>query len=247
MNGFMRAELYVLRKKHRSVLMILLLAVMTATLISCVSLFAGIQTAIEQTKQSTQARLIISGGSFSAEQQNSIARLDGVKNVNMTASGMVRYLHSSGVPLHTVSFGGATVTDYERCGILRGNSASSMDDNFQNGNFTIVEGRHTIGADHHAALIHQSFARENGLKLGDTFFLEAVDASGTGTAKLKIVGLFEQNEAQPGGLLMSHQLYENMVFTDLNAFHQIMNGMESTTSEKMAVCVQNPETLDVFY
>ena len=244
MNGFMRAGLYVFRKKHRSVLMILLLVVITATLLSCVSLFAGIQTAIEQTKQRTQARLIISGGPFSAEQQDVIARLDGVKTVNATASCMARYLHPTGAPLHTVSLGGATVSGYEHCGILRGNSSSSLDAYFQNGKFTLVEGRHTTETDQYAALIHQSFASENGLNPGDYLLLASADAAGTGAAQLEIVGIFDQNEAQPGGLLMSHQLYENMVFADLNAFHQIMNGVQSTIHEKLTVSVQNPSTLD---
>lgn len=244
MNGFMRAGLYVFRKKHRSVLMILLFFVMTSTLLSCVSLFAGIQTAIEQTKQRTDARLIISGGTFSAKQQEAIARLDGVKTVNATASYMARYLHPTDAPLHTVSLGGATVSGYEHCGILRGNSSSSLDAYFQDGKFTIVEGRHTTEADQYAALIHQSFARENGLKPGDYVLLEAADDAGTGAAQLKIVGLFDQNEAQPGGLLMSHQLYENMAFTDLGAFHQIMTGVQSTIREKLTVSVQNPSTLD---
>lgn len=245
MNGFMRALLYVFRKKQRSVLMILLLAVVTATLLSCVSLFSGIQDAIEQTKQNTEVRLILSGDTFSTKQQNAIARLDGVKTVNTAASSMARYLRTSDVPLHTVSFGSDTVAGYEHCGILRGNTASSLDENFQNGSFTLAEGRHITEADHHVALIHQSFARENGLKLGDIIVSESADTTKTGSVKLEIIGLFEHNEAQSGKLLMSHQLYENMVFTDLNAFHQIINGEDCAASEKLIVSVQDPAALDI--
>lgn len=244
MNGIKRAGLYVLRKRRRSVWMLLLLVVITTTLLTCLALYGGIQNAMKQARQSMEARLIISGSSFSKAQQDAIARLDGAIEVNATSGGMARYLNISGAPLDTISMGGAAVADYEHCGILRGNTASELDEDFHKRLLKLMEGRHITNADGSVALLHQSLAEENGLRLGDTFLLESADVNGAGSVEVEIVGLFVHSETQPGGLLMDHQLYENRVYTSLGVFNQIAKGAQGTEGEKLIISVQDPAFLD---
>ena len=124
-----------------------------------------------------------------------IAQPEGAKPV---ASGR-------GVQLDPEFASGVTVT---------GTSDSSLNPAFQGKLYQLVEGSH-VGATASQAVLHQDFAQQNNLKLGDKLTLTKDDAKVTVT----VAGIFEGRTENPSGLPAGAS--ENNVFVDLASVQKL--------------------------
>ena len=100
---------------------------------------------------------------------------------------------------------------------------------FSSGVFTIKEGKNIEENDKNSIIVHEEFAKQNNLKLGDEVDLELLDIEKSGTIeshKFKIIGIFsgKKQETYTG---LSSDFSENMVFVDYSTSQEILNKSEN--------------------
>ncbi len=100
---------------------------------------------------------------------------------------------------------------------------------FSSGVFTIKEGKNIEENDKNSIIVHEEFAKQNNLKLGDEVDLELLDIEKSGkikSHKFKIIGIFsgKKQETYTG---LSSDFSENMVFVDYSTSQEILNKSEN--------------------
>ena len=100
---------------------------------------------------------------------------------------------------------------------------------FSSGVFTIKEGKNIGENDKDSIIVHEEFAKQNNLKLGDEVDLELLDIEKSGkikSHKFKIIGSFsgKKQETYTG---LSSDFSENMVFVDYSTSQEILNKSEN--------------------
>ena len=100
---------------------------------------------------------------------------------------------------------------------------------FSSGVFTIKEGKNIGENDKDSIIVHEEFAKQNNLKLGDEVDLELLDIEKSGkikSHKFKIIGIFsgKKHETYTG---LSSDFSENMVFVDYSTSQEILNKSEN--------------------
>ncbi|HFE9509038.1 TPA: ABC transporter permease, partial [Streptococcus agalactiae] len=91
------------------------------------------------------------------------------------------------------------------------------------------EGKNIEENDKNSILVHEEFAKQNKLKLGDEIDLELLDTEKSGkikSHKFKIIGIFsgKKQETYTG---LSSDFSENMVFVDYSTSQEILNKSEN--------------------
>ncbi|MEY8393182.1 ABC transporter permease [Lachnospiraceae bacterium 45-W7] len=101
---------------------------------------------------------------------------------------------------------------------------------FCNGTFRLVSGRHISPSDYHVAMVTPTFAKLNGLKIGDTIPLmvsplnasTSFDAGVLGTVDAVIIGMFEPTYEQPVNEYTSEDdILNNWILTDLKSYSEM--------------------------
>ena len=100
---------------------------------------------------------------------------------------------------------------------------------FSSGVFTIKEGKNIEENDKNSIIVHEEFAKQNNLKLGDEVDLELLDTEKSGkikSHKFEIIGIFsgKKQETYTG---LSSDFSENMVFVDYSTSQEILNKSEN--------------------
>ncbi|HCT4591245.1 TPA: ABC transporter permease, partial [Enterococcus faecalis] len=100
---------------------------------------------------------------------------------------------------------------------------------FSSGVFTIKEGKNIEENDKNSIIVHEEFAKQNNLKLGDEVDLELLDIEKSGkikSHKFKIIGIFsgKKQETYTG---LSSDFSENMVFVDYSTSQEVLNNSEN--------------------
>ena len=100
---------------------------------------------------------------------------------------------------------------------------------FSSGVFTIKEGKNIEENDKNSIIVHEEFAKQNNLKLGDEVNLELLDIEKSGkikSHKFEIIGIFsgKKQETYTG---LSSDFSENMVFVDYSTSQEILNKSEN--------------------
>lgn len=95
--------------------------------------------------------------------------------------------------------------------------------------FTIKEGKNIEKNDKNSIIVHEEFAKQNNLKLGDEVDLELLDTEKSGkikSHKFEIIGIFsgKKQETYTG---LSSDFSENMVFVDYSTSQEILNNLEN--------------------
>jgi putative ABC transport system permease protein len=101
---------------------------------------------------------------------------------------------------------------------------------FSSGVFTIKEGKNIEENDKNSIIVHEEFAKQNNLKLGDEVDLELLDIEKSGkikSHKFKIIGIFSGKKQETYTGLSSDFSIENMVFVDYSTSQEILNNSEN--------------------
>ena len=119
---------------------------------------------------------------------------------------------------------------------------------FSSGVFTIKEGKNIGENDKDSIIVHEEFAKQNNLKLGDEVDLELLDIEKSGkikSHKFKIIGIFsgKKHETYTG---LSSDFSENMVFVDYSTSQEILNKSENNKiANKILMYSGNAESTDL--
>lgn len=245
MNFIQCASRYYIRKKSRSILLILLLTTVFILILTVVSVAAQANTTIEQIENNFNREFII--GAHNAPGLLTLERIAEISAGNdITAYRLisnvtpVEFASDSGMPLSVITDGDSCFVSsgFEHAGTLVNNVTSDSDELFSEGTLTLISGRHIMESDERKILIHKELANKNSLHLGDTIqlkfsqaIIEDMESMGYDTSHMntymiqaEIIGIFESRENEHNiGLHLSHQIYENYCYIDLETYSSVFN------------------------
>ena len=245
MNFIQCASRYVLRKKSRSILLILLLTTVFILILTVVSVAAQANTSIEQMENNFSREFIVNAynapGSLTLDRITEISARDDIAAYRLISNAVpVEFASDHGTPLSVKTDGdGCFVSPgFEHAGTLVSNVTSDSDELFSEGILTVISGRHIRESDERKVLIHKELANKNSLHLGDTIqmhfsqpILEDMESMGYDTSHVntdliqaEIIGIFDSRDnKQNTGLHLSHQLYENYCYLDLETYSSVFH------------------------
>lgn len=197
---------------------------------------------------------------FTPENILKIADMDDIVNYNCLSNTLpARLLNHAEKPLNVYTKKDTLVSPgFEHAGTIRSNSSSEQDELFVDGTFELIAGRHLNKNDKWKVLIHGNLAESNGLTVGDCIGLDfpkeiVTDLSrdyDTANMDLKrinveIAGIFQTAPSvnEDAGLQLSHLLYENNCYIDMNTYSSFFGLEGSTFFHKVTFTISNSAQL----
>lgn len=245
-----RAWLYVSRKRSKTLLMFLILFGIATATVSGIAIKKATIDAREQVNESINASFSIGNnlqnnmgigsrgmGNVPASAIDQIKQIDGVSTYNARIIGEVDLIDLEKVQLENsnLQFNDEFAEQYKNFSDLDGMTDSSLDNKFISGVLNLEEGRHITREDKQKVLVHEDFAKLNGLKLHDTLYVKQSELASVspveGAVKekisLEVVGLFSGSNMSQA--TMESELTENLLITDLHTV-QTLHGYEEKSS-----------------
>lgn len=246
MSTVKRAWLYIIRKKTRSLIMVLILFLIATALISSLTIKQGGAMMEKQMKQNIRSTFTLrqkeqqEHASIEEKTAEAIASSKNIQDRNFLLNGEAKLTEQEFVelPKGNITFNDSEKDPSDKSVRLIGNTDSSLNDSFLNKTMELKDGRHIQKTDENAALIHDSFAKKNHLGVGSEFAL--TDSTGTIQRMLHVAGIYTgKNEGVP---LDTREMVENRIYTDL-ASAQSLTRQENLITEAV-YRVDSPEHLD---
>ena len=233
-----RAFFYTIRKRGKTLILLLTLFVISTFVLTGLSILAAADQSALSLRQSVGGSIKLEldrdnrqnwtyqqgvGGTLVGYTGTPITDADiekvmsvkGIRSYNGVGDGSVFAMDFSFIS--GFSFGPGS--DYSR---LPSVSNSEYFNYFRRGAFKLVEGRHITPEDDHSVLISTALAERNGLKLGDTITVQCCyDAGGYPNVSLKIVGIYKST-LDDGGFTTTSTDKRNRLIIDHKAMQEIM-------------------------
>lgn len=264
MNIFSRAWRYVTRNKSKSLIMFLILFGMSTATISGVA----IKKSTEIAKNNINASL---NASFSVEQNlantfgigsrgfaaikgkdlNLIKGVDTISKSNLMMVGEVELINAEKVDGKNVSIKDDQLfATSKKLNDIEGLTNSSLDNKFSGEIIKLKEGKHIDESSVHEMLVHETFAKENGLKLGDIVEITQTNQNSIPyksvlqePIKLTVVGIFTGDSR--GARTNPFELVENLLITDINTVKELYDYNEDDAIYQTAqFFVNDPKELE---
>lgn len=277
MSMMKRAWLYVTRKKSKTLLMFLILFGIATATVSGIAIKKATIDAREQVNESINASFSIGNNlqnnmgigsrgmaNVPASAIEQIKKINGISTYHARMIGEVDLIDLEKVPLKNprVQYTDEFEEQYKNFSDLDGMTDSSLDNKFISGVLQLEEGRHIRSEDKQKVLVHQDFAKLNGLKLNDTLYVKQSDLASVtpleGASKekigLEIIGLFSGSNMSQA--TMTDELTENVLLSDLHTV-QTLRGYDAESSvyaegkfyvsdpKKLAEIVQEAKALPI--
>lgn len=251
MNLLKRACLYLVRKKGKTVTLLAFLLIMSTLMLTCLSIQSATETANANIKKALLGYFTINAKQFHAgiteDTLNQILSIDGLRgNYTLRSYSYANYYDVNEKPLKISTEGAAqTPEGYENAGKIVANSNSENDSYFTEAGFELTEGNAITSESEYAVLLHETFAGQNGLSVGDTMRLSNV-TDGNRMIEVTVVGIFTNTKEQDSvGIAPSCDLYGNIVFTDLSTASYLLYGTaEEISAEYGDFYVNDPDELE---
>lgn len=251
MNLCKRACLYSIRKRGKTLTLLAFLLVMATLMLTCLSIQSATETAGANIKKALLGYFTINAKTLEdgipEDVVNQILSIEGLSGRNTLRSyTYANYTDADGNRLEINTEGAAQVPEgLENAGKVVANSNSQNDSYFTDGGFELIEGNAITEESSNEVLIHEKFAKRNGLSVGDTMLLANVE-DGSQTIPVTVAGIFTNTKEQDSiGMAPSYDLYDNVVFTDLSTASFLLYGMEGITNVQYGdFYVNDPDELD---
>lgn len=250
MSMMKRAWLYVTRKKSKTLLMFLILFGIATATVSGIAIKKATIDAREQVNESINASFSIGNNlqnnmgigsrgmaNVPASAIEQIKKIDGISTYHARMIGEVDLIDLEKVQLKNprVQYNDEFEKHYKNFSDLDGMTDSSLDNKFISGVLQLEEGRHIRSEDKQKVLVHQDFAKLNGLKLNDTLYVKQSELASVapleGASKekigLEIIGLFSGSNMSQA--TMTDELTENVLLSDLHTV-QTLRGYDAESS-----------------
>ena len=251
MNLYKRACLYSIRKKGKTLTLLIFLLVMATLMLTCLSIQSATETANANIKKALLGYFTINAKTLEngipEDTVSQILAVDGLSGrYTLRSYTFATYFDADGNLLEINTEGAAQVPEgYENAGKIVANSNSQNDSYFTDGGFELVEGEPITTQGGNQVLIHEKFAQRNGLSVGDTMILGNVEHKSQ-TIPVTVAGIFTNTEEQDSiGMAPSYDLYDNIVFADLSTASFLLYGTEGSTHVQYGdFYVNDPDELD---
>lgn len=225
-----RAWLYVVRNKKRTVLLlILLIALMTISLLG-LALYSASGDAVRELRSSIGGYFTIQQSAESTQRTDEqlleqVRTLDNISKVNGVDT---YYMYCEGLELIPGSYSGTGLSG-EFVPKFIGCTESELHERFIAVAYQLAEGRQITPEDKHKAMISKEVAQLNGIAVGDIITASVVEGvsgwqpSHYGTkVDFEIVGIYSVTRSEPASpTTPESELQENIIFTDINTAREL--------------------------
>ena len=223
---------YITRKRNRTLIIFIILTIVLSCLYSCLTIMKSSNEIEKTLYESSNSSISITkkdGKYFNVNQFKDIEKLKEVEEKVIQYDGLAK-LKDAKVVSGEQRINREDLSDeFKNVVSLEATNNTKRNILFSSGVFTIKEGKNIEENDKNSIIVHEEFAKQNNLKLGDEVNLELLDIEESGkikSHKFKIIGIFsgKKQETYTG---LSSDFSENMVFVDYSTSQEILNKSEN--------------------
>ena len=223
---------YITRKRNRTLIIFIIITIVLSCLYSCLTIMKSsneIEKALYESSNSSISITKKDGKYFNVNQFKDIEKLKEVEEIIIQYDGLAK-LKDAKVVSGEQRINREDLSDeFKNVVSLEATNNTKRNILFSSGVFTIKEGKNIEENDKNSIIVHEEFAKQNNLKLGDEVDLELLDIEKSGkikSHKFKIIGSFsgKKQETYTG---LSSDFSENMVFVDYSTSQEILNKSEN--------------------
>ena len=223
---------YITRKRNRTLIIFIILTIVLSCLYSCLTIMKSsneIERALYESSNSLISITKKDGKYFNVNQFKDIEKLKEIEEKIIQYDGLAK-LKDAKVVSGEQRINREDLSDeFKNVVSLEATNNTKRNILFSSGVFTIKEGKNIEENDKNSIIVHEEFAKQNNLKLGDEVDLELLDIEKSGkikSHKFKIIGIFsgKKQETYTG---LSSDFSENMVFVDYSTSQEILNKSEN--------------------
>ena len=223
---------YITRKRNRTLIIFIILTIVLSCLYSCLTIKKSsneIEKALYESSNSSISITKKDGKYFNVNQFKDIEKLKEIEEKIIQYDGLAK-LKDAKVVSGEQRINREDLSDeFKNVVSLEATNNTKRNILFSSGVFTIKEGKNIEENDKNSIIVHEEFAKQNNLKLGDEVDLELLDIEKSGkikSHKFKIIGSFsgKKQETYTG---LSSDFSENMVFVDYSTSQEILNKSEN--------------------
>ena len=223
---------YITRKRNRTLIIFIILTIVLSCLYSCLTIMKSsdeIEKALYESSNSSISITKKDGNYFNVNEFKDIEKLKEIEEIIMQYDGLAK-LKDAKVVSGEQRINREDLSDeFKNVVSLEATNNTKRNILFSSGVFTIKEGKNIEENDKNSIIVHEEFAKQNNLKLGDEVDLELLDIEKSGkikSHKFKIIGSFsgKKQETYTG---LSSDFSENMVFVDYSTSQEILNKSEN--------------------
>ena len=223
---------YITRKRNRTLIIFIILTIVLSCLYSCLTIMKSSNKIEKTLYESSNSSISITkkdGKYFNVNQFKDIEKLKEIEEKIFQYDGLAK-LKGAKVVSGEQRINREDLSDeFKNFVSLEATNNTKRDVLFSSGVFTIKKGKNIGGNDKNSIIVHEEFAKQNNLKLGDELDLELLDTEKSGkikSHKFKIIGIFsgKKQETYTG---LSSDFSENMVFVDYPTSQEVLNKSEN--------------------
>ena len=218
---------YITRKRNRTLIIFIILTIVLSCLYSCLTIMKSsneIEKALYESSNSSISITKKDGKYFNVNQFKDIEKIKKVEKIIIQYDGLAK-LKDAKVVSGEQRINREDLSDeFKNVVSLEATNNTKRNILFSSRVFTIKEGKNIEENDKNSIIVHEEFAKQNNLKLGDEVDLEKSEE--IKSHKFKIIGIFsgKKQETYTG---LSSDFSENMVFVDYSTSQEILNKSEN--------------------
>lgn len=223
---------YITRKRNRTLIIFIILTIVLSCLYSCLTIMKSSNEIEKTLYESSNSSISITkkdGKYFNVNQFKDIEKIKEVEKIIIQYDGLAK-LKDAKVVSGEQRINREDLSDeFKNVVSFEATNNTKRNILFSSRVFTIKEGKNIEENDKNSIIVHEEFAKQNNLKLGDEVNLELLDIEESGkikSHKFKIIGIFsgKKQETYTG---LTSDFSENMVFVDYSTSQEILNKSEN--------------------
>lgn len=242
---------YITRKRNRTLIIFIILTIVLSCLYSCLTIMKSSNEIEKSLYESSNSSISITkkdGKYFNVNQFKDIEKIKEVEKIIIQYDGLAK-LKDAKVVSGEQRINREDLSDeFKNVVSFEATNNTKRNILFSSRVFTIKEGKNIEENDKNSIIVHEEFAKQNNLKLGDEVNLELLDIEESGkikSHKFKIIGIFsgKKQETYTG---LSSDFSENMVFVDYSTSQEILNKSENNKiANKILMYSSSAESTDL--
>ena len=242
---------YITRKRNRTLIIFIILTIVLSCLYSCLTIMKSSNEIEKTLYESSNSSISITkkdGKYFNVNQFKDIEKIKEVEKIIIQYDGLAK-LKDAKVVSGEQRINREDLSDeFKNVVSFEATNNTKRNILFSSRVFTIKEGKNIEENDKNSIIVHEEFAKQNNLKLGDEVNLELLDIEKSGkikSHKFKIIGIFsgKKQETYTG---LSSDFSENMVFVDYSTSQEILNKSENNKiANKILMYSSSAESTDL--
>ena len=242
---------YITRKRNRTLIIFIILTIVLSCLYSCLTIMKSSNEIEKTLYESSNSSISITkkdGKYFNVNQFKDIEKLKEIEEKVIQYDGLAKLKDAKVVSGEQRINRDDLSDEFKNVVSLEATNNTKRNILFSSRVFTIKEGKNIEENDKNSIIVHEEFAKQNNLKLGDEVDLELLDLEKSEeikSHKFKIIGIFsgKKQETYTG---LSSDFSENMVFVDYSTSQEILNKSENNKiANKILMYSGNAESTDL--